>query len=222
MIVIYGAGAIGGTIGGRLAQAGHEVVLIARGAHAAALREHGLRMVSPDDDTTVRVAVVEHPRELAIGDADTVILAMKSQDTESALAALTGEPTIVCAQNGVANERAALRRFARVIAMCVMMPVTHETPGVVEIASAPITGLLDIGLYPSGSDAGVDALAATLASATFESIARTDIMRWKYKKLLLNLGNALEAATGRIQSPEAQAIADRARAEATAVFAAAG
>ena len=53
--VIYGAGAIGGTIGGRLAQHGHEVVSIARGAHAAAIRDHGLRLVSPDDDMLVRV-----------------------------------------------------------------------------------------------------------------------------------------------------------------------
>jgi 2-dehydropantoate 2-reductase len=222
--VIYGAGAIGGTIGGRLAQAGHSVVLIARGAHAAAIREHGLRLVSPDDAATVRVPVVEHPRELAVRGDDVVILAMKSQDTEAALAALAAPPetTIVCAQNGVANERAALRRYARVIAMYVMMPVTHQEPGVVEIGSAPVSGLLDIGLYPRGCDAGVEAIAAAFATATFESIARADIMPWKYKKLLMNLGNAIEAATGRMKSAEAKALAARARDEATAVFAAAG
>src|SRR3954452_23212479 len=45
--VVYGAGAIGGVVGGRLAQAGHEVVLIARGDHHDAIRDEGLRLVVP-------------------------------------------------------------------------------------------------------------------------------------------------------------------------------
>ena len=48
--VIYGAGGIGGTIGARLFQQGEAVALIARGAHLAALREHGLRLVAPDGE----------------------------------------------------------------------------------------------------------------------------------------------------------------------------
>jgi hypothetical protein len=46
--VIYGAGAIGGVIGGKLFQAGHEVVLIARGAHYDAVAARGLRLETPD------------------------------------------------------------------------------------------------------------------------------------------------------------------------------
>jgi hypothetical protein len=46
-IVVMGAGALGGYFGGRLAQAGHEVWLIARGAHLEAMREEGLRLISP-------------------------------------------------------------------------------------------------------------------------------------------------------------------------------
>ena len=45
--IIIGAGAVGGTIGGCLALAGHEVVLTARGAHLDALRRHGLRLSTP-------------------------------------------------------------------------------------------------------------------------------------------------------------------------------
>ena len=47
--VVYGAGAVGGVVGGRLAQHGHEVVLIARGDHHDVIRDRGLRLVVPDE-----------------------------------------------------------------------------------------------------------------------------------------------------------------------------
>ena len=59
--VVVGAGAVGGVVGGRLAEHGHDVVLVARGAHGEAMRERGLRIESPDAAITQRVAVVEHP-----------------------------------------------------------------------------------------------------------------------------------------------------------------
>ena len=222
MIVVYGAGAVGGAIGGLLALAGHEVALIARGAHATAMRERGLRLVSADDDRTVRATVVEHPRELALGAGDTVVLAMKSQDTLPALQALPREVTIACAQNAVANERAALRRFANVIGIYVFTPTAHAVPGVVEVYSAPCAGILDVGSYPGGASARCTELAGTLVSAGFESVVRTDIMRWKYGKLLSNLGNAIEAATGRFDTDAQNALEAHAREEGVRVLDAAG
>ena len=59
--VVYGAGAIGGVIGARLFQSGHDVALIARGAHYDAIRDHGLRIQSPADDATLPIPVVDHP-----------------------------------------------------------------------------------------------------------------------------------------------------------------
>ena len=166
--VVYGAGAIGGAIGGRLAQHGHDVVLIARGAHFEALRDHGLRLVDPDSEATVSVPAVDHPSAIDWKPDDVVILAMKTQDTEAALAALPFESdlAIVCAQNGVENERIALRRFARVYTMCVMLPSTHLEPGVVAVSSAPITGLLDLGCYPHGVDDTATEIAAVLQGST--------------------------------------------------------
>ena len=52
-ICVYGAGAIGGFIGARLAQAGEDVTLIARGAHLAAMRERGLRLLADGKETTL-------------------------------------------------------------------------------------------------------------------------------------------------------------------------
>ena len=57
----------------------------------------------------------------------------------------------------------------------------------------PISGLLDIGRYPDGVDGTATEIADALRSARFESVARPDIMRWKYTKLLMNLGNAVDA-----------------------------
>ena len=195
--VVYGIGAIGGTIAGRLFEHGHDVVGIARGAHHDAVRANGLRLVDAERTAVLGLAVVDGPERLALTASDVVILAMKTQDTAAALdrlaAAAPADVAIVCAQNGVENERLARRRFARVYGICVMLPAAHLEPGVVEVASVPISGLLDVGGYPHGVDPVARQIAAALGSSTFESIPRDDVMRWKYAKLLMNLGNAVSA-----------------------------
>ncbi len=224
--VILGAGAVGGAIAGGLAATGADVALIARGVHAAALRDRGLAVVTPDGTARSRPPVVEHPRELAWTGGEVAILAVKSQDTEAALGALAAcaPPSIevACAQNGVANERAALRRFARVIAVCVWMPAELLEPGVVRIFSAPRSGVLDVGRYPRGVDAPVAAVAAALAATPFESVARPDAMAWKHRKLISNLGNAVDALCGDPDGAEARELVRRACAEGEAALAAAG
>jgi 2-dehydropantoate 2-reductase len=216
--VIYGAGAIGGVIGAKLFEAGHEVMLIARGANYDAIAAHGLRLESPDRAVTLPVPVVSNPADVGFRESDAVILAMKSQDTAAALRALAGgapqRVTVVCAQNGVNNERAALRLFPNVYGMCVILGATHLTPGVVQARSAPVSGLLDIGRWPAGSDRTAREIAADLSGATFSSEARDDIPRWKWGKLLRNLANAVDALCG----PDARGgeIAVRAREEGTA------
>jgi 2-dehydropantoate 2-reductase len=99
-------------------------------------------------------------------------------------------------QNGVENERRVLRHFPRTYAMCVMCPASHLQPGVVQLHSAPVSGLLDVGRYPAGLDPTAEAIAAALDATAFQSVARPDIMRWKYRKLLMNLANAAEALCG--------------------------
>ena len=95
-IVVFGAGAVGGVIGGRLFQHagghGHDVTLVARGAHYEAIRERGLTINDPDGSVTLRVPVVDHIDAVALEAGDVVILAMKSQDTADALQALPPTP----------------------------------------------------------------------------------------------------------------------------------
>jgi len=224
--IIYGAGAVGGAIGGRLFQAGRDVVLIARGAHLSAIRANGLTLESPDGRDVLPIPAVGGPGELSLGRDDVVVLAMKSQDTPGALAALEAaggqDSALLIAQNGVENERAALRRFARVYTTTVMLPATHLEPGVVQANSAPMTGILDIGRYPGGVDAVAEAISADLGAATFSSHPEPDAMAWKYQKLLLNLGNAVQAICGEERSAAVDDLQARAKAEAVACFRAAG
>ena len=197
-VVVLGAGGIGGTIGARLHQAGYDVALIARGAHGDAIRERGLTFATPEERVTLRIPAYSHPGELAWRD-DVVVLATKSQDTEAAardLVVAAGQVPVVSAQNGVANERTLARRFVHVHGMCVMMPTAHLEPGVVMAHSAGATGILDLGRFPEGTDEVDEELAAALRASRCESVPRPDIMRWKYHKLLTNLGNAVQALCG--------------------------
>ncbi|KQX63306.1 2-dehydropantoate 2-reductase N-terminal domain-containing protein [Streptomyces sp. Root1310] len=232
--IIIGAGAIGGTVGGRLAQAGHEVVLVARGAHRAALTEGGLRLRVPQGELTYRLPVVDGPDALgALRPDDVLFLAVKTQDTEAALrvwgpAPVEGGGTaaerlpLVCAQNGVESPRLALRRFRHVYGVCVWLPATHVEPGVVSAAGTPLTGILHLGRYPHGTDDTARRIAADLDNAHFEAPVVPDVSRWQYAKLLSNLGNALEAVSGPVGDPEAEALYARVRAEGEAVLRAAG
>jgi 2-dehydropantoate 2-reductase len=223
--IIYGAGAIGGTIGASLFEAGREVVLIARGEHGRTIAAQGLRFGSPLGGWRVLpIPVVEHPRELTIGAGDVVVLSMKSQDTEAALEALawvaSRDAHIVCAQNGVANERMALRHFPNVHGLCVRMPGVHLQAGVVQVHQPDCNGIADVGSYPRGAGDVDRAIAADFEAAKIRSYALEDVMAQKYAKLALNVTNALEAAIG-ASAPETS-LSKRARKEALDVFAAAG
>jgi 2-dehydropantoate 2-reductase len=222
--IVYGAGAVGGVIGARLHQHGHDVVLIARGAHLEAIVSRGLRLQSPTEDVVLRIPTVGAPAQIGFGPGDVVLLCTKSQDTIGAALALSAcappELRIVSAQNGVANELTLLRWFADVYGICVMAPTSHVEPGVVEANNAPVSGILDIGRSPDGVDDTAREIADALSSSTFDSVARPDIMRWKYTKLLMNVGNAVDATC--IANEAAARLVHLARDEARACFDAAG
>lgn len=207
-IVVVGIGAVGGLVAARLAQAGFDVLAVARGEHARVVRERGLTVHGPRRTDVVELDVVEVDvdDDLALREPDVVVLATKSHQTAAALEWICrrwSRPLpIVCMQNGIANERAALRVTPTVIAVNVLMPATHLEPGHVHAHWAPVSGVLDLGLFPSGgghptkSMTLVDNLCASLEQATFGSQHLAQIMDWKHAKLLMNLGNAVEAVCG--------------------------
>jgi 2-dehydropantoate 2-reductase len=222
--VIYGAGGVGGVLGGRLFEHGQEVVLIARGEHREAIAANGLTVDSPDGAVTLPVPVVGHPGEIDLTDDDVVILTMKSQDTLRALEDLAAVApagiALCCAQNGVANERSALRFFEHVYGMCVVCATTYLSPGVVKAHAAPVTGAFDIGRFPSGLDDRAQQIAKDLTAATWQTTPREEVMVWKYTKLLRNLANIIDALCG--PGLRQGALVEHLRDEANAVLRAAG
>lgn len=229
--VVVGAGAVGGTVGGRLYDAGRDVVLVARGEHAAAMRANGLRLALPDRAATIRVPVIESVRETSLGNGDVVLLTTKSQDTVAALAdvavaAAGHDVPVACVQNGVANERMALRRFRSVYGVVVMLPAVLLDPGRIDAQGHPFSGLLDVGKVPVGTDATAAQIAGDFAASGFVAKDVGDIMRWKYAKLLRNLGNAMEALCGHDLDNTGRAIIgdidERMRDEAIACYRAGG
>ena len=131
--VVVGAGAIGGTVGARLARDGREVLLCdADPDHVSAVNEHGLAIEGPVEEFTVRVPAVS-PAELP-DRLDTVLLAVKSQHTEAALDAieprLAADGFVVSLQNGV-NEPAIAARIGadRTVGAFVNFGADYLEPG---------------------------------------------------------------------------------------------
>jgi len=231
--IIYGAGAIGATIGARLHQAGADVVLIARGEHLQMMQRQGLRFVAPDGDFLLQIPCVGHPAELDWTGAEVVLLCVKSQHTFAVLDALAESAPesvpVICVQNGVANESLALRRRSKVYGMVVNLPALHLQPGEVVTHAGGSGGILDVGRFPAGLDETAESVALQISAAGFSSQPDVSIMRWKYAKLLMNLGNSLQAAvvgehTAEAQGPDAATVevGRRLRREALACLAAAG
>jgi len=195
--VIFGAGAIGGAVGARLHQSGHDVTLIARGRHLEAIRRDGLTFVTPVERSVLALPVAGEPAALRWTGEEVVLLATKSQDTAAAVAALRGAAgagvPVVCLQNGVENERVALRLMDTVYGAVVMLPAAHLEPGAIEAYGAELAGMIDVGRYPDGVDERAEGICAAFARSHIESDPVPDVMRLKYAKLLLNLSNVVSA-----------------------------
>jgi 2-dehydropantoate 2-reductase len=222
--IVLGAGAIGAALGGMLQVAGCPVILVARGAHVEAMRGRGLHLALPSRSLHLDVHAVGKPSEIRFQSNDVVLLCVKSQDTEAAVAELSRETQhelpVVCVQNGVENEPVVARYFARVLSMVVYAPGQFLEPGHVSLHSEPVLGGLDVGDYPSGvSDVARD-LASDATRAGFDARTHERIERVRYAKLLSNLGNVVQALLGR--DTPAQPLLARLRAEAEACFHAAG
>ncbi|GAB34865.1 ketopantoate reductase family protein [Gordonia otitidis] len=223
--VIYGAGAIGGVIGAHLALSGADTTLVARGEHLRAMREHGLVLDTADGRQSVSTALASNASEVGWDDDTVVLLAVKSQQTAAAIddlrAHMPVKTPVVSAQNGVANERELPRVFPHVYSLCVMLPALHLEPGVVVQASSNRPGILDVGRYPSGTDEVAQSISSALRTATFLSEPRSDIMAWKYRKLIMNLVNGIDASF-RDDGQAFSELVRRARAEGEQVITAAG
>lgn len=222
--VILGAGAIGGAVGARLHQSGHAVTLIARGAHLEAIRRDGLTFLTPVERVVLPLPAVGQAGATEWTGDEVVLLATKSQDTLGALTALRDAAgsavPVVCLQNGVENERVALRLMDAVYGAVVMLPAAHLEPGTIEAYGADTTGHIDLGRYPEGVDRRCEEISAALVASRLDSHPVSDVMRLKYAKLLLNLTNAVGALFA--PSERRRELSELVKAEGRAVLDAAG
>ena len=149
-IAVFGAGGVGGYFGGRLALAGAEVHLIARGAHLEVLRQDDLRVKSVFGDFEVSLPATDDPSD--IGPCDYVLFTVKSFDTEVAASELQpllhDDTAVISLQNGLDNEERLAAEIGRghVMGGVAYIFSTIAEPGVIEHTGGPaslIHGELD-------------------------------------------------------------------------------
>jgi 2-dehydropantoate 2-reductase len=251
-ICIFGAGAIGSHFAARLAAAGHEVSVLARGAQLEALRARGVTLVSGAERVRARVRASERPAEL--GPQDAVLVALKATALGAAaegLAPLLGADTaVVFCQNGIpwwyalglapARPRppdlsrldpgAKLARAVapeRVVGGVVYSANEVTAPGEVE-NHTPGRNMLVVGAADDRGRSPVAALRAALDGAHLHSPPTTDIRQAVWNKLVLNLASstlcllAEDTVAGVGADPALAALLERIRAEGRAIAAAHG
>jgi 2-dehydropantoate 2-reductase len=220
--IIYGAGGVGASIGAQLHRAGKPTLLIARGAHLEAIQKRGLDYRTPDGADHLPIPAVAHPDEIEFGSGDIAILAMKTQDALPAIEALAAASSVdlpvLCAQNGVHNERLVQRRFRHVLGCAVWIPATFVEPGIVlnYAPNAPI----DMGRIPSGVDDLTREVVGDFSKAGFDAVARPAVLEWKHAKILTNAEATLDAVCG--DRTGLEDVCDGIRQEGEACFRAAG
>ena len=251
-ICILGAGAIGSHFAARLAAAGHEVSVLARGAQLEALRASGVTLLSGAERVTARVRASDRAAEL--GAQDAVLVALKATAlgaAADALAPLLGADTMaVFCQNGIPwwyalglapgrprppdlsrlDPGGRLARAVapeRVVGGVVYSANEVTAPGAVE-NHTPGRNMLVIGAADDRASAPLDALRAALDAAQLHSPPTRDIRQALWNKLVLNLASstlcllAEDTVAGIGADPALAALLARIRAEGRAIAAAHG
>ncbi len=207
-ILVFGAGAIGGYLGGSLALQGHRVVFLERAHNAPVLQEQGLHLQLGEHSHHLKPEVVTSIEQaLAHTSFDVALFALKSYDTEGALQPLRPHvaklPPILCLQNGVENEAAlaAVLGADRVIAGTVTTAVAKDGPGRIRLERLRGVGI-----------ANTQPLAATLADAMnaagLNARLYENAAAMKWSKLLTNL--LTNASCAILDMSPAQVMADSA------------
>ena len=186
-IVVLGAGGVGGYFGARLARAGQDVTVVARGAHLDAIRSRGLRVRSTvEGEYTVPVAAVEKVAGLPAADA--VLLCVKSFDTEAAVEhvrAVVGPATpVLSLQNGVDNEEKidAVLGPGHALGGVAYVFAAIEAPGVVAHTFA---GRILLGEMDGRATPRTERLRDAFAAAGIPVALSGDVRRALWEKYLM-------------------------------------
>ena len=186
-IAVMGAGAIGGYFGGRLAKAGFDVSFIARGHHLDAIRENGLKVLSPLGDFTIFLEeITDDPAK--VGPVDVILFMVKNYDTMQAaeqIKPMVGPDTaIIPFQNGV-DARAMLSNFlgsGNVLGGVAFIPASILEPGVIK-HNAKLAKLV-FGEFDKQITPRAVAFLDALEKAGIEGEISTDISMVLWSKLM--------------------------------------
>ena len=243
-ICIVGAGAIGGFLGVRLADAGHEVSLLARGGHLAAIRADGVKLIDQRGETSVRVAASDDPADF--GAQDFVVITLKTPSLPAVvpnLQPLLGDDTaVVTAMNGIpwwfcehlegplkgrhldtidpGGRLAAALPTERIVGCVVHAGASVSEPGVIRHAAG---GLFIVGEPGSAAKARTIALGEAITASGLTGRVTDAIHQEIWLKLIGNMGmgpiSALTKLTlaGVANDPDARALAVALMNEAIAV-----
>lgn len=185
--VILGAGALGSIYAAYLARAGHQVSLIARGERAAALASHGIAMEGKES-FCARCNIVTQAQTL--GEADVLIVAIKTYDTAQALAPLRGlkVKSALSVQNGVLKNQQLSEAFGPAATLGAVgmlggavLPATGSLPGVVRYN---VAGPTIVGEGAGGDSSRVNELVGTLVQSGLEARASDDITSVEWSKFV--------------------------------------
>ncbi len=198
-ITVFGAGAMGTLYGARLARAGHDVAVVARGARRETVAKVGLRIRrrGSAEIETARVAVLERPEERP---ADVIVVLVRRQQVESVLAALASSKDDVAMMVNVASgyDRWKEALGERVFIGFPGATGTFVDDDVVEYEVAPSIAQPTVLGEPSGAPtARVDAFARALRDAKFPVQTRSDMDAWQRTHAAWITPFMLGAATAR-------------------------
>ena len=229
-VLVMGTGALGAFYGGRLAQAGVDVVFVARGATLAALRSDGLVIESAHGvERVAPVRAVATPAEA--GPCSVVLVCVKSYDTDAAIAALRPvirpDTIVLSLQNGIENEErlAAGLGLPPLLAGMTQIGAELVAPGVVRVDSG---GRIVFGELDGRATPRADRLAALFAGAGIDHRVARRIAVMLWDKLAWNAAfNAVTAVTRRtvgevLADPDGSALVRAAMLEVVAVAQASG
>jgi len=193
--IVFGAGAVGSVLGGHLARVKHDVLLIAREPHAAAITENkGLRMLSATGDYSVPLRAATRLVRDDIDDDTCIFFTPKSNDTKSCVELLSKaaprETPVVSFQNGVFNEEILEKHFTNVYGGVCRMTCSQLQPGQVTFRKM---GRLVVGKHPKGAHSFAKKLASVLEAAGFDTAVSNSIMCDKWLKLIVNLQSGFNA-----------------------------
>lgn len=200
-VAVMGSGGLGGLYGGRLAHAGYDVSFLARGAHLAAMEEHGL-LIDNEPHGSILIPHVQATDDPAtVGVVHFVLIAVKLWDTEDAVRAirpLVGPQTaVISLQNGVVKDDILRREFGPAAVMGgVAYVATHiARPGV--IRQTGTMQRLIFGEYDGSRSARAERLLDALVRAGIQAEISDDIRRTLWEKYVFLVGLSGTTATMR-------------------------